>query len=193
MRRGSNAALFWPVIAFVAVMDVVTKAMAVRALVPQRVPHEVLGEYVRLTLVYNPGAAFGLHLGPQSRWIFTILTVVALTILWRLYRATRRGDTLRVLALALVCAGAVGNLLDRLRSDLGVVDFLDVGVGTTRWPTFNVADMAVSVGAILLAWVLWQEDRAISAAGQASSVPAASSADAPFAGAVPSDHQGETV
>jgi signal peptidase II len=192
MRRESNAALFWPVIVFVAVLDVVTKAMAVRALVPQRVPHEVVGEYVRLTLVYNPGAAFGLHLGSQSRWIFTALTLVALVILGRLYQATQRGDTLRVLALALVCAGAVGNLIDRLRSDLGVVDFLDVGLGTTRWPTFNVADMAVSVGAILLAWVLWQEDRAISAATEPSSQPSASPTGVPYAGAVPAD-RGEPV
>ena len=50
-------------------------------------------------------------------------------------------------------------MIDRLRSPMGVVDFLDVGVGGLRWPTFNVADMAVSVGAMLLAWVLWQEDR----------------------------------
>lgn len=156
----SNAVLFWPVLALVAALDVVTKAIAVRALVPQRVPHDVLGDVVRFTLVYNPGAAFGLHLGPQSRWIFTALTIVALVILVRLYRATLRGDHARTLALALVCAGAVGNLLDRLRSDLGVVDFLDVGIGDMRWPTFNIADMAVSGGAILLAWVLWQEDLA---------------------------------
>jgi signal peptidase II len=187
MRRGSNAALFWPVIVFVAALDVVTKAMAVRGLVPQRVPHEVLGDYVRLTLVYNPGAAFGLHLGPQSRWIFTALTLIALGILWRLYRTTSRGDIPRVLALALVCAGALGNLIDRLRSDLGVVDFLDVGVGTTRWPTFNVADMAVSVGAILLAWVLWQEDRAIDAAAESSLPSSATPTTAPFAGAVSAD------
>jgi len=180
------------VIVFVAALDVVTKAMAVRALVPQRVPHEVLGEYLRLTLVYNPGAAFGLHLGPQSRWIFTGLTLIALGILWRLYRTTHRGDIPRVLALALVCAGALGNLLDRLRSDLGVVDFLDVGVGATRWPTFNVADMAVSVGAILLAWVLWQEDRAIGAAAQSSLAPSAPPTAAPFPGAVSAD-RGEPV
>jgi len=192
MRRGSNAALFWPVIAFVAALDVATKAIAVRALVPQRVPHEVLGEYVRLTLVYNPGAAFGLNLGPQSRWIFTVLTLVALAILWRLYAATRRGDFVRVLSLALVCAGAVGNLLDRLRSDLGVVDFLDVGVGATRWPTFNVADMAVSVGAVLLAWVLWQEDRAIALADEQSTQPSAPASGVPFAGAVPNE-RGEPV
>jgi len=192
MRKGSNAALFWPVIVFVAALDVVTKAIAVRALIPQRVPHEVLGEYVRLTLVYNPGAAFGLNLGPQSRWIFTALTLVALGILWRLYRATRGGDLVRVLSLALVCAGAVGNLIDRLRSDLGVVDFLDVGVGATRWPTFNVADMAVSVGAVLLAWVLWQEDRAIALADQQSGQPSSPASAAPFAGAVSNEH-GEPV
>ncbi|HEX2718053.1 MAG TPA: signal peptidase II [Gemmatimonadaceae bacterium] len=180
MRSRSNALLFWPVLALVAVVDVVTKAIAERALVPQRVPHDVLGDVVRLTLVYNPGAAFGLHLGPQSRWIFTALTLVALVILARLYAATRRGDLPRVLALALVCAGAIGNLFDRLRSDLGVVDFLDVGLGTARWPTFNVADMAVSAGAVLLAWVLWQEDRAMSGGGVAVPVP-------PLAGAAPAD------
>jgi signal peptidase II len=185
MQKRSNATLFWPVIASVAVLDVVTKAIAVRELLPHRVPHKVLGNAVRLTLVYNPGAAFGLHLGPQSRWIFTALTVVALVILGRLYRATQRGDTPRVLALALVCAGALGNLFDRLRSDLGVVDFIDVGVGDGRWPTFNVADMAVSVGAVLLAWVLWQEDQAAVAAVAAASAPQVTTP--PLAGAATSE------
>ena len=180
MPSRSNALVFWPVLAFVAVMDVVTKAIAVRALVPQRVPHEVLGDFLRFTLVYNPGAAFGLHVGPLSRWIFTALTLIALVILGRLYVSTQRGDHPRVLALALVCAGAIGNLLDRLRSDLGVVDFLDVGFGDSRWPTFNVADMAVSIGAMLLAWVLWQEDRALARASVSAGAP-------PLAGIVPAD------
>lgn len=159
MRKGSNHALFWPLLFGVAMIDVVTKALAENALTPQRIPHDVFGSAVRLTLVYNPGAAFGLHLGPQSRWIFTLLTLLALVILARLFLSTRHGDMPRTLALAFVCAGAVGNLLDRLRSNLGVVDFLDVGFGDSRWPTFNVADMAVSIGAVMLAWVLWQEDR----------------------------------
>ena len=180
MPSRSNALVFWPVLAFVAVMDVVTKAIAVRTLVPQRVPHEVLGDFLRFTLVYNPGAAFGLHVGPLSRWIFTALTLIALVILGRLYVSTQRGDHPRVLALALVCAGAIGNLLDRLRSDLGVVDFLDVGFGDSRWPTFNVADMAVSIGAMLLAWVLWQEDRALARASVSTAAP-------PMAGVVPAD------
>jgi signal peptidase II len=159
MQSRSNASLFWPVLLLVAIVDVVTKAAAERLLLPRGIPHEVWGRTLRLTLVYNPGAAFGLNLGPQSRWIFAALTMVALVILGRLYRTTRVGHTARTVALALVCAGAVGNLFDRVRSFFGVVDFIDVGLGDARWPTFNVADMAVSVGAALLAWVLWREDQ----------------------------------
>jgi signal peptidase II len=138
--------------------DVVTKAMAVYALHPPGMPYSVFGDTVRLTLVYNPGAAFGLHLGPYSRWIFLVLTVGVLSILWRLYRQTRDRDNVRTFALALVSGGAVGNALDRVRSADGVVDFLDLGTSAVRWPTFNLADVAVSVGAFLLAWVLWGDD-----------------------------------
>ena len=56
-------------------------------------------------------------------------------------------------------AGALGNLIDRVRGPQGVVDFIDIGIGDMRWPTFNVADMAVSTGAILLAYVLWHEEK----------------------------------
>jgi signal peptidase II len=158
MQSRSNAALFWPILFAVTAIDVVTKAVAERVLV-RGIPHEVLGDTLRFTLVYNPGAAFGLNLGPQSRWIFAGLTLVALVILGRLYRTTRVAHTARTIALALVCAGAIGNLLDRVRSFFGVVDFIDVGLGDARWPTFNVADMAVSIGAFLLAWVLWGEEQ----------------------------------
>jgi len=84
--------------------------------------------------------------------------VGALIILWRMYRQTVSGDITRTLAVALVSSGALGNLIDRVRHEYGVVDFIDVGIGASRWPTFNIADMAVSTGAILLAWVLWNED-----------------------------------
>ena len=158
MQRSRNGRLFWPILIAVVASDVVTKAIAVKALDP-RVPREMLGDWLRFTLVYNPGAAFGLHVGEHSRWVFMALTVGALLILGRLYVSTKEGDRTRVMSLALVCGGALGNLIDRLRSPAGVVDFLDVGVGDARWPTFNVADMAVSVGAFLLAIVLWAEDR----------------------------------
>src|SRR5437016_3788288 len=63
-------------------------------------------------------------------------------------------------AAAVVIAGVVGNVVDRLRSAQGVVDFVDVGIGSARWPTFNVADSAITVGAIALAVSLWLEGRA---------------------------------
>jgi signal peptidase II len=160
MQRGrANPPLFWSVVVVIVVADVITKALAVYSLFPQRLPHALIGDAVRLTLVYNPGAAFGLHLGVYSRWIFMALTAGALFILGRLYRATRDGDLMRTLAIALVCGGALGNLIDRIRSAAGVVDFIDVGIGDMRWPTFNVADMAVSIGAFLLAWVLWGDEQ----------------------------------
>ncbi len=173
MRR-SNSGLFWPVLVLVATADFCTKAIAVSRLIPQRLPHDVYGELLRFTLVYNSGAAFGLHLGQYSRSIFTILTIAALVILGRLYRATRSGDVMRAVSLALVCGGAVGNLIDRIRSSLGVVDFIDVGFGDSRWPTFNIADMAVSIGAFLLAWVLWGEDTEAESLASAATAPATS-------------------
>jgi signal peptidase II len=158
-RRTAQHRLFWGLAAFVVALDIATKAMAVSAL-SRGIPRDVVGSVVKLVLVYNPGAAFGLWFGPNSRWIFLGLTGCALYVLAKLYRATARGDMLRTVAIGLVCGGAIGNLFDRLRSSNGVVDFIDIGVGYHRWPTFNVADMAVTTGAILLAWVLWVEDRA---------------------------------
>ena len=155
----TNGLVFWPVTLAVVLADVVTKAMAVYTLHPAGVPYSVYGDAVRLTLVYNP---FGLHLGPHSRGIFLALTAGVLAILWKLYRQTRDRDNLRTFALAMVCGGAVGNALDRLRSVDGVVDFLDLGTSAVRWPTFNLADVAVSMGAFLLAWVLWGDDAAVS-------------------------------
>ena len=141
---------FWGMSTAVVISDVVTKELARRLLVPERVPHEVVGDVVRLSLSYNPGAAFGLSVGAYSRWFFTALASVILVVLWRMYRDTPPGQRLRVIALALVAGGAVGNVINRLWSERGVVDFIDVGVGTLRWPTFNVADMGISIGAVLL-------------------------------------------
>jgi signal peptidase II len=118
---------------------------------------------VRFTLAYNPGAAFSMSLGEYSRFIFGAFAVVALVVLWRLYRMTgrgvRAGDQLRVIALGLAFGGAAGNLIDRLRSPLGVVDFIDIGFGDVRFWTFNIADSAVTVGALALAWSLSREER----------------------------------
>lgn len=86
------------------------------------------------------------------------VTIATVFVLAYLYRSTQPRDGTRVLALGLVMGGAVGNLINRLWSASGVIDFLDIGIGVHRWPTFNLADIGVSVGAVLLAWSLWRED-----------------------------------
>jgi len=157
MASGAERRLFWTTAASVAVLDFLTKLLAeARLLHAEGLP--VVGDWVQLRLVYNPGAAFGLNVGPYSRWIFLVIAVVAVVVLNRMSSDGQPGDRFRQLALGAVCGGAFGNLVDRLRSPQGVVDFLDVGVGTMRWPTFNVADMAVSCGAVALAISLWRED-----------------------------------
>lgn len=158
----STGQLFWATAATVIVADLVSKVLAEQWLPPRYVPHHIIGNVVRFTLAYNPGAAFSMSLGAYSRVIFGLFALVALVVLWRLYRMTRSGaragDRLRVLALGLAWGGAAGNLLDRIRSPLGVVDFIDIGVGDTRFWTFNLADSAVTVGALALAWSLSRED-----------------------------------
>ena len=179
----SKSRLFFGVAISVVLVDAFTKLLAVDRLMPTRLPRTVIGETLRLTLVFNPGAAFGLNFGPYSRWIFTALTIGALVLLWQLYRATPIGDWVRTLALALVCGGAMGNLVDRLKSSRGVVDFIDAGFGVHRWPTFNVADMAVSCGAVLLAIVLWREDtETAGAAAKQSPAGTGHGSDAPVHG-----------
>ena len=171
MRR-SKPGIFWGVTGSVLLLDAFTKVLAVDRLMPAYLPRPIWGEAVRLTLVYNPGAAFGLHLGPNSRWIFIALTFVALLVLARLYLDTPLASRQRTLALALVTGGAVGNLLDRLKTARGVVDFIDLGVGAWRWPTFNVADIAVTTGSVLLAVVLWNSDDAPAVSGATPSYDA---------------------
>jgi signal peptidase II len=160
MASAADRRLFWGTAAAVVVADVVTKLLAA-SLLARHLPVRVVGEYVQLRLVYNQCAAFGVCLGAPvySRWIFFGLAIVALFVLRSLVRSARSGDRFRLLALALVCAGAVGNVVDRLRSAQGVVDFVDVGIGALRWPTFNVADSAITVGALALAVSLWLEGR----------------------------------
>lgn len=158
-QNESNGRTFWTTAGIIIAFDVVTKALAVRMLQPEHVPHPILGEVVRFTLAYNPGAAFSMSVGPYSRYIFGAFAIVALVILYRLFKTSAPGDRARVFALGLAWGGAAGNLIDRFHSEKGVVDFIDIGWGNVRFWTFNVADSAVTVGALLLAWVLWQEDR----------------------------------
>src|SRR5688572_10374916 len=155
-----KAGLFAGVLGGVLFLDLLTKLFIQRTFhLYQQV--DLVGDYVRLTYIHNPGAAFGIHLGPYSRFIFLFLSLLALAALVGMYWVTPAKDRIRLTSIALICGGALGNLLDRIRSAAGVVDFLDIGVGDLRWPVFNVADIAVTTGAIFLALSLWREEQQV--------------------------------
>jgi signal peptidase II len=159
MSSGVNkTALLAAVVGTVVALDVVTKMWAMNTLT-FGYPVPVLGEFFRLTYTHNPGAAFGINIGEHSRIFFLVLSLIALVVLGLIYRSTPARDRLRLLAVALVSGGAIGNIIDRFRFEAGVVDFLDVGIGAHRWPIFNVADSAVSIGAVLLLLSFYFEEK----------------------------------
>ncbi len=135
--------------AVIFLVDQLTKVMVVRSFsIGERLP--VINGFFDLTLLYNKGAAFSfLHsAGGWQRWFFTIFGILAaLFILWLLSR--HAGQKLFALALALILGGAVGNVVDRVMRGQ-VVDFLSVYHNSWFFPAFNVADAAISTGAVLL-------------------------------------------
>ena len=145
----------------ILVADILTKWWAVAAL-PGTPRPDFLGGHVPLTLAYNRGAAFGISVGNDPRWFFIPVTLLALGLMISLLTTTPGSDRVRIVALSLVVSGALGNLIDRVRWDRGVVDFIgpvDLPFTTWNWPIFNVADMAISCGAVLLAISFWLEGR----------------------------------
>ena len=90
--RLSKAALFVVVVASVVLADQATKWL-VQSTLTLYEQVDIIGDYVRLTYIYNPGAAFGLHVGEYSRYVFLALTVVALVVLFAWYRSTPASDT----------------------------------------------------------------------------------------------------
>ena len=155
-----RAKIFWPLFAGWVVADYVTKRMVEGKLSPH-VPKNIVGDWVRFSLNYNAGAAMNISLGNASRVVFTVTAIVMIGLIISMYLRTRADETVQPLALALIAGGALGNLLDRLRSAKGVVDFIDVGIGGSRFWTFNVADAGVTCGAILLMLVLWSRPAAL--------------------------------
>ncbi len=150
-----RARVFWPLFAVWVALDFVSKRLVESHLSPH-VENNVIGDWVRFTLTYNTGAAMNISVGGASRVVFTVLAIVMLAVIFGMYRHTRVDETAQPLALALIAGGALGNLLDRVRSVRGVVDFIDVGIHDSRFYTFNVADAGVTCGAILLMLVLWR-------------------------------------
>lgn len=135
----------------VLLIDQLTKILALHFLALGH-PHTVLPGLFDFTLVFNPGAAFGMFGGlpdAQRRAALGIVSVIALVVVFRFMLREARHDNASQLALSAILAGAVGNIIDRFKFD-AVVDFLDFYYGSHHWPAFNVADSAISIGVCVL-------------------------------------------
>ncbi len=155
-RRHIRFFLWVGVAVVIALSDQATKAWAEAALVYHQ-PIAVMPS-VNFTLTYNTGAAFSLlgDAGGWQRWFFVFIAVaVGIFLLIWLFRESTN-QKLLPLALACVLGGAMGNLWDRLLRG-SVVDFVDVYYRSAHWPAFNVADVAICVGAALLIWQSFTE------------------------------------
>lgn len=140
------------VVLAIVFVDQFTKWLIDERLGPNQTTHhrKIIGEFFTLEYARNRGIAFGLLQG-QTIWI-TIFAMVLLVLGARGYRQFTNVPMPIALGGGLVTGGAIGNLIDRVR--LGyVVDFISVG----SWPTFNLADSAISFGALLIAWHLFRD------------------------------------
>lgn len=128
----------------VLLVDQLSKFFARQALL-DGIPKEVISEYVRFTLRYNFGAAFSLKWGGPI--VLTIFTAIACIFLVRYMLKVKDGR--QTFWLGIILGGALGNLVDRILMGK-VTDFFDVGVTGWRWPTFNIADIAICIGGIVV-------------------------------------------
>jgi signal peptidase II len=136
----------------VVALDQISKLIVLGRL-PLGVQIPVVDGLLALTLVLNPGLAFGLlgSVPPAWRWVVAALSLLALAVLARVaLRVLPAGGWTGRLSIGLIFGGAVGNLVDRARFG-AVVDFVDVHWRGWHWPAFNVADSAITVGVALLA------------------------------------------
>ncbi len=136
----------------IIVLDQLTKLLILQYL-PLHSSLEIIPGFFNLVHVRNPGGAFSIFAGADSalrQGLFMGLTVFIVIVLLFAYRKLRPEDRWTRTSYALIVGGALGNLVDRLRFGGEVIDFLDCYVGAYHWPAFNVADSAITVGALML-------------------------------------------
>jgi signal peptidase II len=150
MRISSRLRWLWLTIA-VVIADRATKAWF-EASTTESYRHEVVHNFIYLVHSTNPGIAFSFFADSNSPWMKWILiagSIVVVIILAWLLVGSKTGGPMTSAGLALLIAGATGNVSDRILHG-GVTDFLEVWIGSYRWPAFNVADSAITIGAALI-------------------------------------------
>ena len=126
-------------------LDQLTKFLAIK-LLQLNTPVALIKNFLYLTLVHNRGAAFGMF--KNQLLMFILVSIFAIVIIFY-YLKDKNHSIFAAISLSLILAGAIGNLIDRLRFGF-VIDFLDFRV----WPVFNLADSAITIAAVLLTWEL---------------------------------------
>ena len=151
VRPKPNALSWLWLAAAMIVLDQLTKWWALTALQPAETPHPVIPGILNWTLTFNTGAAFSFLADSAGwqRWFFVLLAVTVSAILGVWLSRTPRHDWRTAAPLALILGGALGNVIDRLHA-AKVTDFIQVFLGSYPFPVFNVADSAISVGAVAL-------------------------------------------
>lgn len=137
---------YFAVTAVVVILDQVSKRLMWEAF-RQSGSVDLLDGYLRITLSKNSGAVMGILSG--SRPILLTATIISIGALIVFAYKMRYAPFLKRLCLGLILGGAFGNLIDRIATG-EVIDFIDMGIGKYRWPTYNVADIAVTIGAVIL-------------------------------------------
>lgn len=173
---------FWAPL--VLVVDFVTKRLVLANVGALQGRVDVIGDFARFIYVRNPGSAMGLF--PIGRWALVVISAAAAVFLAWLYVTSRPRNPLRLSAMAAIFGGALGNLVDRVFYGGLVVDFIDLGIGDHRFYTFNVADIGVSLGGVVLFLSLMREGKPASAGAEAGAAPVAHAtpADRPAPSAV---------
>ena len=133
------------IITSVIFLDQLTKFLAIRFL-QLNTPVSLINNFLYLTLVHNRGAAFGMF--KNQLFMFVLISIFAIVLIF-LYLKAKNNSLLSTISLSMILAGAIGNLIDRLRFGF-VIDFLDFRI----WPVFNLADSAITIAAIFLTWEL---------------------------------------
>ncbi len=130
---------------FVLGVDFVTKTWAENSLEPYQ-PIPIIGDFLRFTLGYNTGVAFGMFTGRAFLTLIITSLVIVFLLIWFIQGLyTGRFAAYAVWPIGLLLGGAIGNFVDRFLNGQ-VTDFIDIGVGNLRWPTFNLADTFILTG-----------------------------------------------
>ncbi|HUU27858.1 MAG TPA: signal peptidase II [archaeon] len=150
--------VFFTIVPAVFFADYFTKLIVQRTMVPYGETIPIIDNLVKLRFIYNEGIAFGIRFGFTSGWALIIVSSVVALLLVGYFFFSKHVDLPGLVALSLIAGGAFGNLYDRILNGR-VVDFIECGIKDLTWPVFNVADIAVTCGAALLALRLFFSDQ----------------------------------